>query len=89
MELRRTVPIKLAIDDEQAALLDETIEQFLWAANYVVGRARREDGYVLTESGKLDERTYETVRDNTDLHANHVQAARRRACEAIKSTVAK
>ena len=50
MEQRRTVPVKLAIEDEQATLLQETIEQFLWAANCVVDRARREDGYVLTES---------------------------------------
>ena len=79
MELRRTVPVKLDIDDEQGQLLQETLEQFLWAANYVVDRARQADGYVLTESGTLHERTYETVRDNTELHANHVQAARRRA----------
>ncbi len=32
MELRRTVPVKLTVDSEQAALLHETIEQFLWAA---------------------------------------------------------
>ena len=89
MELRRTVPVKLAIEAEQAALLHETIEQFRWAANHVVDLARQDDGYVLTQSGKLHERTYETVRDNTDLHANHVQAARRRACEALKSTIAK
>ena len=57
MELRRTVPVKLAIDDEQAALLQETIEQFLWAANYVVDRARQDDGCVITESGTLHERT--------------------------------
>ncbi len=89
MELRRTVPVKLAVDPAQADLLHETIDQFRWAANHVVDRARQEDGYVLTQSEKLHERTYETVRDSTDLHANHVQAARRRAVEALKSTVAK
>ena len=85
MELRRTVPVKLAVEDAQAAVLHETIEQFLWAANHVVDRARQDDGYVLTDSGTLHERTYETVRDNTELHANHVQAARRRANNAAKT----
>ena len=89
MELRRTAPVKVTVDPEQATLLHETIDQFLWAANYVVDRARQADGYVLTQSETLHERTYETVRDNTDLHANHVQAARRRACEAITATVTK
>ena len=55
MELRRTVPVELAIDLEQAVLLQETIAQFQWAANYVVDRARQADGYVLTESGNRHE----------------------------------
>ena len=56
MELPRTVLVKLDIDDEQAVLLDETIDQFLWSTNFVVDRARQEDGYVLTESGNRHER---------------------------------
>lgn len=40
MELRRTVPVKLDVDDAHAALLHETIGEFRWAANYVVDRAR-------------------------------------------------
>jgi len=39
MEVRRTVPVKLDVTDDQADLLHETIDEFLWAANYVVDAA--------------------------------------------------
>ena len=39
MEVRRTVPVKLDVADSDADLLHETIQQFLDAANYVVGAA--------------------------------------------------
>jgi len=39
MEIRRTVLIKLDMSDSNADLLHETIQQFLDAANYVVGAA--------------------------------------------------
>ena len=37
MEVRRTVPVKLDVDSDDAALLHETVAEFLWAANHVVG----------------------------------------------------
>jgi hypothetical protein len=40
MEVRRTVPVKLDVDGDDAALLHATIDEFLWAANYVVDHAR-------------------------------------------------
>ena len=39
MEVRRTVPVKLDADSDGAALLRETVDEFLWAANYVVDHA--------------------------------------------------
>jgi len=39
LKVRRTVPVKLDMTDEQADLLHETIDEFLWAANYVVDAA--------------------------------------------------
>ena len=39
MEVRRTVPVKLDVDSDDAALLHETVDEFLWAANYVVDHA--------------------------------------------------
>ncbi|MFO7926436.1 MAG: hypothetical protein R6U53_07110 [Natronomonas sp.] len=39
MEVRRTVPVKLDVDSDDAAPLRETVDEFLWAATYVVGHA--------------------------------------------------
>ncbi|PSQ25007.1 transposase [Halobacteriales archaeon QS_9_67_17] len=87
MEVRRTVPVKLAVTDEQAGLLHETIDEFLWAANYVVDAAW--DGeWAETRLSILHEQTYDDVRDQTRLHSNHVQSARDRAVDALKGVVA-
>jgi IS605 OrfB family transposase len=88
MEVRRTVPVKLDVSDSDAGLLHETIDEFRWAANYVVNAAF--DGeYALTSKRKLHNRTYGQVREETRLHSNLVQAARSRAAESLKSVVAK
>ena len=88
MEVRRTVPVKLDVADEQADLLHETIDEFLWAANYVVDAAY--DGeWVETRSSVLNDETYDDVREQTRLHSNHVQSARERAVYALKGVVAK
>jgi IS605 OrfB family transposase len=88
MEVRRTVVVKLAVDDSDASLLQETIEEYLWAANYVVGDAWR-DEHKPTSKQKLHERTYADVREETRLQANLVQSARNKAVEAIKGVVAR
>ncbi|WP_436343648.1 RNA-guided endonuclease InsQ/TnpB family protein [Natronorubrum sp. FCH18a] len=88
MEVRRTVPVKLDVTDSDADLLRETIQQFLDAANYVVDAAY--DGeWVEMRKSVLHDETYGDVRDRTELHSNHVQSARDRAVDALKSTVAK
>lgn len=89
MEVRRTVPVKLNVSENDAAFLHDTIDQFRNAANYVVNHAHDDDGYVITSKRKLHDRTYSDVREATDLQANLVQAARSRAAEALKSVVAK
>ena len=88
MEVRRTVPVKLDVTDSDADLLRETIRQFLDAANYVVDTASDGD-WVETRKSILHDETYDEVRGRTDLHSNHVQSARDRAADALKSTVAK
>jgi IS605 OrfB family transposase len=88
MEVRRTVPVRLDVDRSDADLLRETIQQFLGAANYVVDVAQN-GGWVETRKSVLHEETYSAVRDRTDLHSNHVQSARDRAVDALKSVVAK
>ncbi|MBX0324833.1 transposase [Halomicroarcula sp. F13] len=88
MEVRRTVPVKLDVESADANLLHETIRQFLNAADYVVDVAQ--DGeWVETRKSVLHDETYSAIRDRTDLHSNHVQSARDRAVDALKSVVAK
>jgi putative transposase len=86
MEKRRTVPVKLDVDSDDTALLRDTVDEFLWATNYVTHHAF-EGKYVTTSKTTLHDDTYEDVRDDSDLHANHVQAARNKAAEACKSVV--
>jgi IS605 OrfB family transposase len=88
VEVRRTVVVKLNVDDSDATLLHETVEEYLWACNYVVQDAWRDD-YKPTSKTKLHDRTYADVREQTRLHANLVQSARNRAAEAIKGVVAR
>jgi putative transposase len=88
VEVRRTVVVKLDIDDSDAPLLHETVEEYLWACNYVV-RDAWEDDYKPTSKTKLHDRTYSDVREQTRLQANLVQSARNRAAEAIKGVVAR
>jgi len=88
MEVCRTVQVKLEVTEDQADLLHETIDEFLWAANYVVDAAW--DGeWAETRSTVLHDETYDDVRARTRLHSNHVQSARDRAVDALKSVVAK
>jgi len=86
MEVRRTVPVTLDVDSQDAALLRETTDQFLWAAQYVIDHAFHGE-YVTTSKTTLNDETYHDVRETTDLHSNHVQSARNKAAEACKAVV--
>ena len=86
MEVRRTVPVKLDVDSDDAALLHETVDEFLWAANHVVNHAWQGE-YKTTSKAQLQEVTYDQVRDQTELHANLVQNARNKAADAVQSVV--
>ena len=87
-EVRRTFVVKIDMDDSDATLLHETVEEYLWACNYVVQDAWQDD-YKPTSKTELHDRTYSDVRDQTRLQANLVQSARNRAAEAIKGVVAR
>ncbi|MDB2265146.1 transposase [Halorubrum ezzemoulense] len=76
------------MDSDDAALIEDTVDEFLWAANYVTRHAF-EGEYVTTSKTTLHDDTYEDVRDETALHSNHVQAARNKAADACKSVVKK
>ena len=88
MEVRRTVRVKLDVDGDDAALLRETVDEFLWAANYVVDHAWQ-GHYKTTSKAQLQEETYDDVRDRTRLHANLVQNARNKAADAVQGVVAR
>ena len=62
MEVRRTVPVKLNVDSDDATLLHETVDEFLWAANHVVDHAWQGE-YKTTSKAQLQEETYGEVRD--------------------------
>ena len=88
MEVRRTVPVKLDVDSADAALLEDTVDTFLWSAQYVVDHAFQGE-YVTTSKTTLDDETYDDVREATDgFNGGLVQAARNKAAEACKSVVA-
>jgi IS605 OrfB family transposase len=86
MEVRRTVPVTLDVDSDDAALLEDTIDEFLWAAQYVTDHAF-EGEYVTTSKTTLNDETYEDVRESTQLHSNHVQSARNKAADACNGVV--
>ena len=88
MEVRRTVSVKLDVDNDAAEWLHETVDEFLWAANHVVDHAFEGD-WVTTSKAQLQAETYEEVRDQTRLHANLVQNARNKTADAAKATVAR
>jgi len=87
--VRRTVPIALDVDSDDAALLEDTVDTFLWCTQYVTDHAF-EGEYVTTSKTTLDDETYDDVREATDgFNGGLVQAARNKAAEASKSVVAK
>jgi putative transposase len=88
MEVRRTVPVKLDFASDAATLLHATVDEFLWAANYVVDHAWQGD-YKTTSKSQLQEETYDDVRAQTRLHANLVQNARNKAADAVQGVVAR
>jgi putative transposase len=89
MEVRRTVPVALDVDSDDAALLEDTVDTFLWSAQYVVDHAFQGE-YVTTSKTTLDDETYGDVREKTDgFNGGLVQSARNKAAEACKSVVAR
>jgi len=89
MDVRRTVSVALDVDSHDAALLEDTVDTFLWCAQYVSDHAF-EGEYVTTSKTTLDDETYDDVREATDgFNGGLVQAARNKAAEACKSVVAR
>jgi putative transposase len=86
MEVRRTVPVTLDVDSDDDALLRDTVDEFLFAAQYVVDYAFQGE-YVTTSKSQLQDETYDDVCDRTPLNTGLVQNARNKAADACKSVV--
>jgi len=85
--LNRNCEVKLtALEPEEQTLLDETFEQFRQAAQHAADYGWSDNPTNITDSkSELHNATYDDVRSQTDLVANHVQAARSLAAEALDS----
>ena len=87
MDVRRTAVVKLAVSDEQRDALHRTAEQYLYCANRTADYCWSDTSYTDCKTNKRQVRDtlYSELRAETNLQAQLVQAAIRRAVEAIKS----
>jgi transposase len=86
MEVRQTVPVKLVVPDERRDDLHESARQFLHCANRAAEFCWDNDPYTncITANSTARDALYEELREETELTANLVQEAIRRAVQATK-----
>ncbi|WP_207592962.1 RNA-guided endonuclease TnpB family protein [Halomontanus rarus] len=89
MGVRRTAIVKLAVSDEQRDALHRTAEQYLYCANQTADYCWSDTSYTecKTNKRKVRDALYSNLREETDLQAQLVQAAIRRAVETVKGVV--
>ena len=89
MDVRRTAVVKLAVSDEQRDALHRTAEQYLYCANRTADYCWSNTSYTECKTNKRTVRDalYSELRKETELQAQLVQAAIRRAVEAVKGVV--
>ena len=89
MDVRRTAVVKLAVSDEQRDALHRTAEQYLYCANRTADYCWSDTSYTECKTNKREVRDalYADLREETDLQAQLVQAAIKRAVEAVKACV--
>ncbi|HMB49496.1 MAG TPA: transposase, partial [Natronoarchaeum rubrum] len=85
MEVRRTAPVKLVVPDERHDDLHESARQFLHCANRAAEFCWSDDSYTecVTANTTARDALYNALRDETELTANLVQEAIRRAVQAV------
>jgi putative transposase len=86
MEVHRTVAVKFDANSDNDALLRDIVDEFLFAAQYVVDYAFQGEN-VTTSKGQLQDEIYDDVHEQTPLNTGLVQNARNKAAEACKSVV--
>ncbi|WP_458209509.1 RNA-guided endonuclease InsQ/TnpB family protein [Haladaptatus sp. NG-SE-30] len=89
MEVRRSAPVKLVVPDERRDDLHESARQFLHCANRAAEFCWDDTDHTncVTANSTARDALYDDLRDETDLTANLVQEAIRRAVHATKSGV--
>jgi len=87
--VRRTAVVKLTVSDEQRDALHRTAEQYLYCANRTADYCWSDTSYTECKTNKRQVRDalYSEFREETDLQAQLVQAAIKRAVEAVKGVV--
>ena len=82
----RNIQVKLDVPADAHSALDATFEQFRDAAQYVADHGWADDPTeILIDQRELNAATYDEVREQTNLHSNHVQSARRLAADALEN----
>ena len=89
MEVRRTAVVKPRVSGEQSDVLHRTADQYLHCANRTSEYCWDKHDYekCKTNKRKVRDAIYADLREETDLPAQLVQAAIKRAVEAIKGVV--
>ncbi|SDL00797.1 RNA-guided endonuclease InsQ/TnpB family protein [Natronorubrum texcoconense] len=89
MGVRRTAPVKLVVPDERRDDLHESARQFLHCANRAAEFCWSDESYTecVTVNTTARDALYDELREETDLTANLVQEAIRRAVHAVNGCV--
>ncbi|MBX0305739.1 RNA-guided endonuclease InsQ/TnpB family protein [Haloarcula salinisoli] len=89
MEVRRTAPVKLVVPNESRDDLHKSARQFLHCANRAAEFCWSDNSYTecITANTTARNALYDDLRDETELTANLVQEAIRRAVQATKGCV--
>ncbi len=89
MDVRRTAVVKLTVSDEQRDALHRTADQYLYCANRTADYCWSDTSFTecKTNKRKIRDTLYSELREETELQAQLVQAAIRRAVEAVKGVI--
>ena len=89
MDVRRTAVVKLAVSDEQRDALHRTADQYLYCANRTADYCWSDTSYTECKINKREVRDalYSELRGETELQAQLVQAAIKRAVEVVRRSL--
>ena len=89
MDVRRTAVVKLAVSDEQRDALHRTADQYLYCANRTADYCWSDTSYTECKTNKREVRDalYSELRGETELQAQLVQAAIKRAVEVVRRSL--